>query len=214
MYSFTAREVALMSPAVDFGIAGVQIAQGDHVCALYHGLAERDDVLLPYLQAGLAAGEKCIYVIDERNPSSVVGGLPAGTADGPVQAKTQLEVFTSDRAGMRKGAFDTDLMLELWHEAVSSALNDGGFSFVRGVGEMSWALGQEPRVDELMVFESRINRFAVQFPQVLLCLYDLWRFSGEMIIDAVKTHPKVVVSGMVVENPYYLEPDEFLASRT
>ena len=68
-------------------------------------------------------------------------------------------------------------------------------------------------VDELMTFESRINDFAVEFPQVLLCLYDLWRFSGEMIIDAVKTHPKILVKGVVVENPYYLEPDEFLAAR-
>lgn len=214
MYSSTAREVAFMSPAVDFGISGLEIAQGDHVCAFYHGLAERDDVLLPYLRAGLSAGEKCIYVIDERNPDSVVGGLQAGLAEGPTEAKTQLVVFTSDRAGMRTGAFDTDLMLELWHDAVSSALDEGGFSFVRGVGEMSWALRQAPGVDELMVFEARINHFAVQFPQVLLCLYDLWRFSGEMIIDAVKTHPKILVSGMVVENPHYLEPDEFLASRS
>lgn len=203
-----------MSPAVDFGISGVQIAQGDHVCAFYHGLAERDDVLLPYLRTGLAAGEKCIYVIDERNPDSVVGDLQGGLGEGAKQAKPQLEVFTSDRAGMRTGAFDADLMLELWHDAVSSALDDGGFSFVRGVGEMSWALREEPGVDELMVFESRINHFAVLFPQVLLCLYDLWRFSGEMIIDAVKTHPKILVKGMLVENPYYLEPDEFLASRS
>jgi MEDS: MEthanogen/methylotroph, DcmR Sensory domain len=104
-------------------------------------------------------------------------------------------------------------MLELWHQAVSSAIGDGGYSFVRGVGEMTWALRQAPGVEELMAFESRINHFAVEFPQVLLCLYDLWRFSGDMIIDAVKTHPKILVKGVVVENPYYLEPDEFLAAR-
>jgi hypothetical protein len=202
-----------MSVAVDFGIPGVQVAEGDHVCAFYHGLAERDDVLLPFLRAGLAAGEKCIYVIDERNPDAVAGSLRDVLRGEPTSTDPQLEVFTSERAGMRTGAFDTDNMLELWRQAVSSAIGDGGYSFVRGVGEMTWALRQAPGVEELMTFESRINDFAVQFPQVLLCLYDLWRFSGEMIIDAVKTHPKILVKGVVVENPYYLEPDEFLAAR-
>jgi hypothetical protein len=29
----------------------------------------------------------------------------------------------------------------------------------------------------------------------------------------VKTHPKALLGGMVIDNPYYLDPDEFLASR-
>ena len=28
-----------------------------------------------------------------------------------------------------------------------------------------------------------------------------------------KTHPKVLIGGMLLDNPYYLEPDEFLATR-
>ena len=51
------------------------------------------------------------------------------------------------------------------------------------------------------------------FPQVNLCLYDLTRCSGDLIMDVLKTHPKALLGGMVIDNPYYLEPDEFLASR-
>jgi hypothetical protein len=51
------------------------------------------------------------------------------------------------------------------------------------------------------------------FPQVNLCLYDLTRCSGELIMDVLKTHPKVLLGGMIIDNPYYLEPDEFAASR-
>jgi hypothetical protein len=32
-------------------------------------------------------------------------------------------------------------------------------------------------------------------------------------VDVLKTHPKVLIGGMVLDNPYYLEPDEFLAKR-
>jgi hypothetical protein len=47
-----------------------------------------------------------------------------------------------------------------------------------------------------------------------LCLwrYVLRRFSGELLVYVLKTHPKVLLGGMVLDNPYYLEPDEFLAT--
>jgi hypothetical protein len=48
---------------------------------------------------------------------------------------------------------------------------------------------------------------------VILCLYDLARFDGENLVDILKTHPTVLVGGMVLDNPYYLEPAEFLATR-
>jgi hypothetical protein len=48
---------------------------------------------------------------------------------------------------------------------------------------------------------------------VILCLYALDSFSGELLVDVLKTHPKVLLAGMVLDNPYYLEPAEFLASR-
>jgi hypothetical protein len=46
----------------------------------------------------------------------------------------------------------------------------------------------------------------------VLCLYDLDRFSGEVVVNIVKTHPQVLIQGILVENPYYLGTDEFLRS--
>jgi hypothetical protein len=79
---------------------------------------------------------------------------------------------------------------------------------------MTWALRQAPGVEELVGYESELNRFLPRYPQVILCLYDLERFSGDIIIDVLKTHPRVLLGGMVLDNPYYLEPDEFLAVRS
>jgi len=89
----------------------------------------------------------------------------------------------------------------------------GEFGFARAVGEMTWALRQPPGVDELVTYESRLNRFLPRYPQVILCLYELDRFSGEVLVDVLKTHPKVLLGGIVLDNRYYLEPDEFLATR-
>jgi hypothetical protein len=46
-----------------------------------------------------------------------------------------------------------------------------------------------------------------------MCLYDLDRFGGQILVDILKTHPKVLMGSTVLENLYYLEPDEFLATR-
>jgi hypothetical protein len=33
------------------------------------------------------------------------------------------------------------------------------------------------------------------------------------VMDVLKTHPKMLLGGSVVENPNYLTPDEFLAQQ-
>jgi hypothetical protein len=38
------------------------------------------------------------------------------------------------------------------------------------------------------------------------------RFSGEVVVNIVKTHPQVLIQGILVENPYYVRPDEYLRS--
>jgi hypothetical protein len=204
-----------MSLLVDFGIPGLEVAPGDHVCAFYHGIPERDDVLLPFLRAGLAAGDKCICILDRSDLDAVLGDLRGGFEGGFAPAKDQLDVLPAEGVYLRTGAFVPDRMLDFWHETVSAALGADGFSFVRSVGDTTWALREEPgTVDQLIVYESRLNRFLPLYPQVILCLYDIERLSGEMIVDVVKTHPRLLVQGAVVENPDYLEPDEFLAARS
>jgi hypothetical protein len=103
-------------------------------------------------------------------------------------------------------------MLDFWDRSVGGAIADG-YGFARAVGEMTWALRQLPGVEELVGYEAQLNEFLPRYPQVILCLYALDSFSGELLVDVLKTHPKVLLAGMVLDNPYYLEPAEFLASR-
>ncbi len=84
---------------------------------------------------------------------------------------------------------------------------------VRNIGDMTWAHRDKPGVADLAMYESELNRIIGSYPQIVLCLYDMNRCDGEMVLDVLKTHPKVMLGGMVIDNPYYLEPDDFLASR-
>jgi hypothetical protein len=205
--------MAMMPSSVALGVPGVQIAPGDHICAFYPSLADRDEILVPYLREGLKAGDKCVCVVDASDPEAVLAALSSDIDVGPYLGRHQLEVQRSDETYLRGGAFSTDAMLEFWNQSVGGAVA-GGFSFARAVGEMTWALRQMPGVEELVGYESRLNRFLPRYPQVILCLYELDQFSGEVLVDVLKTHPKVLLGGMVLDNPYYLEPDEFLATRS
>ena len=64
-----------MTQSLDIGLPGLGVRPGDHICALYFGPAERDEILMPYLRAGPRAGEKCLCLIDEADPSDVLMGI-------------------------------------------------------------------------------------------------------------------------------------------
>jgi MEDS: MEthanogen/methylotroph, DcmR Sensory domain len=66
--------------------------------------------------------------------------------------------------------------------------------------------------DEI-VLPAELNEVIPNHAQVILCLYDLERFGADVLMDTLRTHPRVVVDGMVHENPYYIEPGKFLHSQ-
>lgn len=201
-----------VSPSVALGVPGVHLSPGDHLCAFYRGTKERDEILIPYLREGLLSGDKCICVVDATEPESVLASLGDDLNLTSWLSDRTLDVQSSRETYLRGDGFSTTAMLDFWDEAIGGACSQG-YEFTRAVGEMTWSLRQLPGVDELVSYESELNRFLPRYPQIILCLYDLDRFGGEVLMDVLKTHPKVLVAGMLIANPYYLDPDEFLAGR-
>ena len=72
-------------------------------------------------------------------------------------------------------------------------------------------LGVVPGMPEFIRYETELNRYAAQHAQSILCLYDLTRYGAGVIVDLLRVHPIILLSGLVLENPYYLPPDELLA---
>jgi hypothetical protein len=185
---------------------------GDHICGFYRQPAERDDILIPFLVDGLRAGDKCTCVVDSCTPDDVLASMSTHLEVDPYVSVCQLEVLDSYATYLADGGFLPARMLEFWAgKARQSPF--AGTGVARNIGDMSWAHRSQGAVAELIGYESELNRIMADVPQVNLCLYDLTRCSGDLIMDVLKTHPKALLGGMVIDNPYYLEPDEFLASR-
>jgi MEDS: MEthanogen/methylotroph, DcmR Sensory domain len=189
------------------GIDDVSLQPGSHVCAFYRGATARDRLLTAYFGTGLTAGDKCICIVDSADTASRLELLPHHAGDTGLPGH-QLDVHLPESTYLAGGRFTTSEMLTFWTENLVKAEIDG-YSFCRLAGEMTWALRDMPGVENLAGYESELNRVTSGSSAIVLCLYDLDLFSGEVVVNIVKTHPQVLVQGILVENPYYLGPDEF-----
>lgn len=193
----------------DVSTAAAGFAHGDHVCGFYYGEDERDALLLPFLRAGLEDGAKCVAVVDSTTPDDVIeriGGTPETVASG------QLEFYGSDETYLRTGSFDPDLMIEFWEGRARDISAEGRFDSVRLLGEMSWLERVPPERESVVRYETWADEFVARCPQTVLCLYDLRKLGSGILMDLLRTHPKLLLGGLVIENPHHMSADEFSAA--
>ena len=44
----------------------------------------------------------------------------------------------------------------------------------------------------------------------MICSYELDKFGAAIVVDALRTHPIVLIGGIVQRNPFYVPPEELL----
>ena len=193
---------------VDLGIQGLSVEPGSHICGFYSGETERKQILVPFIKEAMRAGDRCICLVDRTEIEPIVSALEAETSVTPEE--DWLELQTYEETYLVDGKFDIDSMLAFWVRMFEDA-QAKGWPFVRIICEASWIIRAIPRINDFVDYESKYNQISRPYPHVTVCMYDLNVFGPEMLISILKTHPYVLVGGVVHENPDYMEPDEFLA---
>ena len=201
-------------PETTTGGPGLQLRNGDHVCVFCRG-GERDELLVPFLADGLSAGDRCLAVVDTSEPEELLDAL--GPGEGAAHHADQLTVLASREVYLTDRGFDMDGMLDFYGaELQGVAQGRSGYDCIRTAGEMTWALRDIPGVEDLLAYEARVNQVMAANPEaaaISLCLYDVERFDAELIVGVLRTHPKAVIAGTVIDNPFYIRPEEFLRQR-
>ena len=188
-----------------------RLKPGDHLCLIYENAAEQLATVVPYIQAGLARGERCLCIADDLSIAAVAQALAAaGTDVARERRRGALRMLTKQDSYLKSGKFDPQMMIGFLRSARHGVLADG-FSGLRVTGEMSWALGPESGCDRLIEYEALLNTLAKDSPSMFLCLYDSTRFDPVVIHDVLRTHPIAIVGDLVCPNPYY-EPPELVLS--
>src|ERR1043165_1426647 len=191
-------------------VAGRPLGAVRHICAFFHSKEEEYRALLGFIKEGIERREKAFHIVDarqcdkhrerrEREGVDVSGAEKSG----------QLRVACWEDAYLKDGHFDQNRQIDL----IESVLKQGkeeGFALTRLVANMEWALEDKAGVEDIVEYESRLNYVLPKYDDPVICTYDLSRFNAGVAMDILRTHPLVIIGGVLQENPLYVPPDEFL----
>jgi hypothetical protein len=191
--------------------AGSELRRTRHVCAFFNGKEEAYRTLLPLIVDGFNCRQKAIHVL---NPGECDAHLQRLTEAG-IDVDTardvgQLDLRTNTETYLSGGRFDQDRMIEVFTQ-MASGNRDGPYELSRIVCQMDWAGEGRAHVEDLIEFEARINDVWCRHDDVVICVYDLSKFGGDTVVDILRSHPMVVIGGILQENPFYIPPAQFLS---
>ncbi len=181
-----------------------------HICAFFNGMDEHYRVLQSFISDGFDQGDKAFHLVDpERREDHLRRLADAGIDVEKAVASGQLEVHPWEDGPLHGERFDQDTWLAGFEEVLRSG-PASGYTKTRFLAQMEWALADMPGIDDMIEFETRVNYVVPKYDNPVICAYDLSKFGASTVIYALRTHPVVIIGGLLQENPFYVDPDELL----
>jgi len=181
-----------------------------HICAFFYSIDEQHRVLRPFIKDGFDRGDKVYHYVDpERWEEQLRWLAETGINVQEAMSTGQLEVQPWQDSTLRGGRFDLDTWLASFEQVLQSG-PAAGYAQTRVLGHMEWALLDLPGVDDLIEYETRVNYVIPKYENSVICAYDLTKFGASVVMDALRTHPVVIIGGLVQENPFFVSPDQLL----
>jgi hypothetical protein len=190
--------------------AGGSLGGQRHICAFFNSSDEEHRVLGSFIKEGFDKGDKAFHLVNPVLREDHLRRL--GEAGVDVQKAIeagQLEVRPWQDAPLKGGRFDQDSWLVSFEKVLQSG-PASGYPQTRFLAHMEWALVDLPGVEDLIEFETRVNYVVPKYDDIVICAYDLSKFSASVVMDALRTHPVVIIGGILQENPFFIPPDQFL----
>ena len=189
---------------------GENLDEGVHVCTFFRTSDERYRVLMPFIREGMEQGDRALHIVNPSLRSEHAQRIAeAGIDTARAEVEGQLEIIGWDEAYLRDGSFNHSAMLSL----LPILLNKGrarGFPTTRFIADVAWVLNTPGAMDQLLEYECRVNLALPKAPDIVICSYDLDKVDAAMVIAAMRTHPIVLIGGIVQRNPFYVRPEELL----
>lgn len=196
---------------INMGFTDGEFPRGTHLCMIFSDENERQKSIFKFLAAGLTANEKVDYLVDTKTPQEFMDNFLASLDEDLKKSDRlrNLDLWVAENTYCPRGKFVPDDMLDTLRSLYTKA-REKAYSNARASGEMTWSLKGIPGSDRLMEYEARINDLVLTHPITAVCQYDTNRFDGKTIFDVLKVHPMVIVHGQIIQNPFYMKPQDFL----
>jgi hypothetical protein len=180
--------------------AGGSLGQRRHICAFFNSVDEQHRVLGSFIKDGFDRGDKAFHLVDPEQREDHLRRLAeAGINVQEAMGTGQLEVRPWADGPLRGGRFDQDA----WVASFEQVLQSGPAAGYAQIVDL-------PGVEDLIEFETRVNYVVPKYDDAVICAYDLSKFGASVVMDALRTHPVVIIGGLLHENPFFVSPDQFL----
>jgi DNA-binding winged helix-turn-helix (wHTH) protein len=181
---------------------GLRLLQHTHAGHIYESRDEQLDVTVAFFRASMDEHLRCVYVHDQLDDAAAAQGLArAGLDVGGAMRTSALEVADRRLLPSRPDEFRIDGLLAFVADHARVAA-EAGYGGVRGVGDMGWTIPSDPAHDRLIQYEALVTGALSDLPAAVICQYDRNRFDDAVLFDVVCTHPWLVISGTLCQNPY------------
>lgn len=197
---------------LNLGIGNYQCNWGIHIAGLYETEAEREEIVMGFLHQGDIDGDLQLYSAVEHSVEDFQHNYSKAypQCSEHLCNEQHFQVNSAEKLYYPDGTFSPwkmDENLDAFYRKSQKA----GRRNVRATADMVWALKAIPGTEHLMAYESRLNYFIPGKPWISLCLYNITNFDGATIMNVLRTHPYTLNGGVLTENPYYQDPDIWLA---
>lgn len=191
-------------------LAGSALTHSCHACAFFHTKEEEYRVLMPFIMEGFERGDRAFHIVDAEHRAAHLDRLAHQGVDiSAAEAAGQLEVQDWRETYLKDGRFDQDLMIETLLKIIDPSNAPPGKTS-RNIANMEWALEDRPGTHDLVEYEARLNQALPQQHAPVVCTYDLSKFDASVVIDIMRTHPMVIIGGILQENPFFISSEQML----
>ncbi|PCH54214.1 MAG: hypothetical protein COC22_00670 [Flavobacteriaceae bacterium] len=184
---------------------------GLHIAGLYETEEERDEIIFGFLHEGGLKKDMQLYCPVERTKEDFIENYNTKypNCKHHTQNPDLFSIQSAKELYYPEGTFSPISMDEGLNTFFEDSQKNGKRN-IRATAEMVWALDAIPGIEHLMVYESRLNYFIPGKPWISVCMYNVTKFSGKIIMNVLRTHPYVISGGAITQNPYFQEPDQWL----
>jgi MEDS: MEthanogen/methylotroph, DcmR Sensory domain len=185
----------LAQPKSANGRAGLPSARGGanrgesrHICAFFRHIDEQYRVLRSLIEDGLDRGDRAFHLVDPQR--------------GDEHCRRLTEAAIDVHAAIT------------WPKSFQQVLETGpaaGYARTCCLGQRGWVQRDAADNEAWSEFESRLNAVLAGRRDEVICAYDLATISAAAVVDARRTHPAVILAGLLRENPFFLSPERFVA---
>ncbi len=198
---------------ITLGFTDQKFEQGAHICQIFNEDTERHEVLTDYIIGGIKDSENVTCFSENETSASLSEFFSEkGLSYEEVSNAGNMSLNKTGEVYFENDEFEPDKMLSLLKEFYQTAKNDNRAG-ARVIGEMTPKIQYVKGGSRLLEYECKVSMLLKEYPVTAVCQYDAREFDGATIMDVLKVHPYMIVRGAVVNNPFYIMPEDYLSGK-